>query len=69
MGRKIQNCTAIGGESVQAILYILIFDMRNRDLFKTCSAHSQVCHRGGENAMRAVTQNEIQPHYSQWQNS
>lgn len=54
MGRKIQNYTAIGGDSVQSILYIIIFDMRNRELFKTRSAHSQLCHRGGENATRTV---------------
>lgn len=32
--RKIQNYTARGGDSVQTILYILIYDMRNQDLFK-----------------------------------
>jgi len=42
MGRKIQNYTATGGDSIQAILYTLIFDMRNQDLFKTCSPHSQL---------------------------
>lgn len=67
--KKNKNYTAIGGDSVQAILHILIFDMRNQDLFKTCSTHSQLCHRGGENTTRTVTQNEIQPCYSQWQNS